>query len=116
MTTDERFERIEHTTATLAEERRKDREEYKSLWRDTQRQLNELTANVNRNTLTIADTNELIHKLGERLDQTNATVDRLANRIDALVSAIGQNLSLEHRIAALEAAQPKTATSIKPGP
>lgn len=37
MTIEERFERIEHLTAGMAEERRKDREENKSLWRDTQR-------------------------------------------------------------------------------
>ena len=46
MTIEERFERIEHVTAGLAEERRKDREEFRALWRDTQRQLNELTIRV----------------------------------------------------------------------
>ncbi len=46
MTTEERFERIEHVTAGLAEERRKDREEFRALWRDTQLQLNELTLKV----------------------------------------------------------------------
>jgi hypothetical protein len=33
MTTDERIERIEHVTLGLAEERRKDREESRQLWR-----------------------------------------------------------------------------------
>jgi len=33
MTAEERFERIEHVTAGLAEERRKDREEFRALWR-----------------------------------------------------------------------------------
>jgi len=46
MTIEERLERIEHITAGLAEERRKDREEHRQLWRDTQRQLNELTVRV----------------------------------------------------------------------
>ena len=46
MTTEERFERIEHITAGIAEERRKDRDEYKALWRDTQRQLNEMGAKL----------------------------------------------------------------------
>src|SRR5580658_3947075 len=46
ITIDERFERIERVTAGLAEERRKDREEFRSLWRDTQRQLNDLTGKV----------------------------------------------------------------------
>jgi len=46
MTTDERFERIEHVTAGLAEDRRKDREEFRALWRDTQRQLDQLAGRV----------------------------------------------------------------------
>jgi septal ring factor EnvC (AmiA/AmiB activator) len=46
MTTEERFERIEQVTAGLVEERRKDREEFRTLWRGTQRQLNELTIQV----------------------------------------------------------------------
>ncbi|HLH15614.1 MAG TPA: hypothetical protein VKX45_00265 [Bryobacteraceae bacterium] len=37
-----RLERIEHVTAALAEERRKDRDEYKTLWRETQRHIDEL--------------------------------------------------------------------------
>ena len=96
MTTEERFERIEHVTAAISEERRKDRDEYKALWRHTQRQLNELTGNVNRNTLAIADTNELIHKLTERLDQHAAESRqadaRLGARLEALVSAIAAKL------------------------
>jgi len=46
MTTEERFERIEHITASIAEERRKDREEFRQLWRDTQRHINELSAKI----------------------------------------------------------------------
>jgi hypothetical protein len=100
MTTDERFERIEQVTAAIAEERRKDREENKALWRDTQRQLNELAGNVNRNTLAIADTRELIHQLDERLEarinqlaQESRDADaRLGERIAALVSAIAAKL------------------------
>jgi archaellum component FlaC len=97
MTVEERFERIEHVTAALAEERRKDREDYRQFWRDTQRQINELT-------LKIADTNDTVtrlgekidrladesreadRRLGERIDETNR---ELKARIEALVSAIG---------------------------
>jgi TolA-binding protein len=105
MTIEERFERIEHVTAGLAEERRKDREEYRQLWRDTQRQLNELT-------LKIADTNDTITRLGEETngkimrlaEETHARIDRLAEesraadqqlreRIDSLVSATGPLLA-----------------------
>jgi hypothetical protein len=47
MTIEERLDRIEHITAGLAEERRRDREEYRQLWRETQRQINELAGRVN---------------------------------------------------------------------
>src|SRR5215831_8437493 len=68
VTIEERFERIEHVTAGLAEERRKDREENRQIWRDTQRQINELT-------LKIADTNDSIARLGE---ETREAIKRLA--------------------------------------
>ena len=87
MTPEERFERIEHLTAGIVEERRKDREEYRQSWRDTQRRINELT-------LKIADTNDAITRLA---DETQIKIDRLAEqdrrlgeRIDSLVSAIGE--------------------------
>ena len=93
MTIDERLDRIEHVTAGIAEERRKDREEYRQLWRDGQRQIGELT-------LKIADTNDTITRLAE---ETHAKIDRLAEesraadqqlreRIESLVSAIGRLL------------------------
>ena len=100
MTIEERFERIEHVTAGLAEERRKDREENRQIWRETQRQIDELT-------LKIADTNDTItrlaeesreedRRLGERLaklaDESREADRRLGERIDALVSAIGKLL------------------------
>ena len=47
MTSEERLDRIEHTTTGIAEERCKDREEYKALWRDTQRQLEEASRTSN---------------------------------------------------------------------
>lgn len=94
MTIEERFERIEHVTAGLAEERRKDREENRQLWRGTQRQLNELT-------LKIADTNDAIARLAEESraadqqlrEHIDAVDRRLGERIEALVSAIGQFLA-----------------------
>ncbi|MGA2132232.1 MAG: hypothetical protein ABSH50_08075 [Bryobacteraceae bacterium] len=101
MTIDERFERIEHVTAGLAEERRKDREENRQIWRDTQRQINELSRKI-------ADTNDAITRLaeetraadlqlGERIDrlaeESRAADRRLGERIEALVSAMGQFLT-----------------------
>lgn len=83
MTAEERFQQIEHVTAGIAEERRKDREEYRQLWRDTQRELHSLT-------LKIADTNDTVVRLAEESREADK---RLGERIDALVSAIGQFLS-----------------------
>jgi phosphoenolpyruvate-protein kinase (PTS system EI component) len=100
MTPDERLDRIEHLTAALAEERRKDRDEYKTLWRDTQRQINENSAAIARNTLALADTREFLQQLAERLDQhaaaSHAADERLGERIASLVSAIGQHISQGH--------------------
>jgi len=98
MTAEERFARIEHITAGLVEQRRQDREEYRALWRDTQRQLNEVSVKINDLTLKIADTNDAVTRFAE---ETQKKMDRLADefreadkklgeRIDALVSAIGQ--------------------------
>jgi hypothetical protein len=104
MTTEERFERIEHVTAALVEERRKDREDYRQLWRDTQRQISDLT-------LKVADTNDAISRLGDEsraADQRlEEKIDRLAEegreqdrrpgeRIDALVSAIDTSLAKQN--------------------
>jgi hypothetical protein len=42
MTTEERFERIEHVTAELFEQFRMEREENRQLWRNSQRQIDAL--------------------------------------------------------------------------
>ena len=101
MTTEERLNRIEHLTAGLAEERHKDREEYKTLWRDTQRQLNELSARV----LQFGDeSREADARLEARIEQladaqqtfaqeSRAADKRLEERIASLVSAIGEFLT-----------------------
>jgi len=98
MTTEERLDRIEHVTAAIAEERRTDREENRQLWRDTQRQLNELSSRVvqmgdelreadrrlERRIEQIAEESRAAHKRFEEADQ------HLHARIASLVSAIGQ--------------------------
>lgn len=100
MTTEERFERIEHITAGLAEERRKDREDNRELWRDTQRQIQEtngavakLAQQVDRYVL---ESNTAIGRLEQRIErlaeESRAADDRLGGRIDSLVSAIGKLL------------------------
>jgi hypothetical protein len=97
MTTEERFERIEHITAGIAEERRKDRDEYKALWRDTQRQLNEMGARLVQFS---EQSQEADSRLAARIEQVADTVGRLAEegraadkrldeRITALISGFG---------------------------
>jgi hypothetical protein len=76
MTTEERLERIEHLTAGIAEERRRDRDEYKALWRDTQRQLNELGARVLQMS---EETQDADRRLSERIEQL-AAESRAANK------------------------------------
>ena len=101
MTTEERLDRIEHITAGIAEERRKDRDEYKALWRDTQRQLNEMGAKL----IQFGEqSQEADSRLEARIGQLADTVTRLAEesrtankhleeRIEMLVSRFGEVLS-----------------------
>jgi hypothetical protein len=101
MTTEERFARIEHVTAALAEERRKDREEDRQLWRDTQRQINETNAAIAKFAeQSQAADQELRDRMAALAAQSHAETERakaaedeLRNRIASLVSAIGLYLS-----------------------
>ena len=104
MTTEERFERIEHITAGIAEERRQDREEYKTLWRDTQRHLDELSARLNQSAEQFAASDARLEEriaalategreTGQRLRELGEATDA---RIAALVSAIGQHVRVGH--------------------
>jgi len=94
MTIEERFERIEHVTAGLAEEWRKDREESRQLWRDTQRQLDQLADRVNG----LADRvggiaiqmDRFILEAAARDRETDQRFRDTDARIDKLVSAIGE--------------------------
>jgi hypothetical protein len=97
MTSEERFERMEHVRAALVEERRKDREEYRQLWRETRGQIDSLGRKI-------ADTNDAIVRLaeesreqdrllGERMDQL-AEEFRAADKIlEQRIGAIGEFLS-----------------------
>ena len=105
MTTEERFERIEHVTAGLAEERCRDREEFRQLWRDTQRQINDVATHLNVLTVKVADMHD---RLGERIErlaeesraaaqesraaaqESRAADQRLEQRIESMVSGIGE--------------------------
>jgi chromosome segregation ATPase len=90
MTSEERLDRIEHITAGIAEERRKDREEYKALWRDTQRQLNEVSIRL----VQLSEADEEARAADKRLEARIAQLaeeGRATNkRIDDMVSGIGE--------------------------
>ena len=90
MTPEEPLNRIEHVTAGLAEERRKDREESRQLWRDTQRQISELATNLNTLTLKVADTNDTIARLAEESREADA---RLGARLEALATATDERIA-----------------------
>ena len=102
MTIEERFERIEHLTAGMAEERRRDREEDRQLWRDTQRQISDLAQSSQRQidqlTQKIADTNSAITRMGDEMraadrrsgERIEAVNDALSRRIAEMVSGIGE--------------------------
>ncbi len=87
MTVEERFERLERATAGLVEERRKDREEYRQLWRQSQQRMDELTAKI-------AATNDAITRLTEEVRaeavKTEERFRQTDERIDKLISAIGE--------------------------
>ena len=97
MTAEERLDRIEHYTAGLIEERRKDREEYKMLWRDTNAALQQTNAAVQRLSDETRQGIEELRKetqaadriLGKRIDELRQGLDDLRGRVDSLVSAIG---------------------------
>jgi chromosome segregation ATPase len=95
--TTEGFDRIEHLTAGIAEERRKDRDEYKVLWRDTQRQLNEVSARL----VQLSEADEEARAADRRLeariqqlaDESRAANEQLEERIETLVSRFGEVLA-----------------------
>ena len=90
MTTEERFERMEHVTAALVEERRKDREEYRRLWRDTQQLIAETNAAIVRlGEQSMAADRRLEDKLDRLAEEAREQDRKLGERIDAVVSAIG---------------------------
>jgi len=94
MTTEERLSRIEHVTAGIDEERRKDREENRQIWRDTQRQIAETQRQIAETQRQIGETQRNLGELSIRVMQMGEELRdadvRLGNRVEALVTAIGQ--------------------------
>jgi len=82
----------------VAEERRKDREEFRALWRDTRRQLNELTigiGEVNDGLISrIADTAEDPRAAAQRSRERDR---RLSEHIEPLVAATGEYFDSQNR-------------------
>ena len=98
MTTEERFERIELVTAGLAEERRKDREEFRQLWRETQRHIDEVALNLGKLTVQVV---EIDDRLGARIEalaeESRAADKRLEQRIESMVSGIGEFIRVQRK-------------------
>jgi ABC-type transporter Mla subunit MlaD len=96
MTIEERFERIEHVTAGLAEERRKDREEFRQLWRDTQRHIDEVAMNLSKLTVQVAEMDDrLVARIEAVAEESRAADQRLGERIQSMVSAIGEFIRVQ---------------------
>ena len=94
MTVDQRLDRIEHITAGIAEERRKDREEYKGLWRDAQERMNRTDERIGRMADAVSAAALQVDRLAVesrlRIAELADADEKLNARIEALVSAIGQ--------------------------
>lgn len=105
MTVEERFERLEHFVAGLAEQSRRDRLEDRALWRDTQQQINQISrkmADVEDQFLRFqAEADARDERFRERmtdLDRASRERDqKLDERIDKLVSAIGTFIASQSR-------------------
>lgn len=101
MTVEERFERIEHVTAALAEERRKDREEYRQLWRETNQAITRLAdesraadARLERKIDRVAEeVRNVASDLRQFAAEARAADQELRERIESLVSAFGKFLA-----------------------
>jgi hypothetical protein len=104
MTPEERFDRIEHITARIAEERRRDREEYKALWRESQEKWRQTQDQIDILSHSLVDLNRQLKELAtdtslqirEIAAESRAADERLGARIDALVSAIGGHIQMGH--------------------
>jgi hypothetical protein len=95
MTIEERLSRIEHITAGTDERQRRDHEEDRELWRDTQRQIQEVDERLGQRIEELArESKAADERLGKRIDdlaaESRAADARLGQRIDDLVSGIGQ--------------------------
>jgi rubrerythrin len=91
MTIDERIARLEHYTAGLDEQSRKDREENRQLWRDTQRTLNEFIERTTRSHEQLAEQlRQFQAEVVERDRETDRRFRETDARIESMVSAIGE--------------------------
>src|SRR5579884_510846 len=109
MTTEERFQRIEHVTAGLADQSLRDREENCQLWRDTQAQIRDLatqTTELSARTMELTAAMISLTRHVGKLRDTGDTITRLAQdshdrdaalnaRIEKLTSAAGDLISAQ---------------------
>jgi len=90
MTIEERLDRIEHISAGSDEQRRKDRETDRALWRETQQQINELGTRIAAlNDNLGARISQLAEEAAARDRETDRRFRETDARIDKLISAMG---------------------------
>jgi septal ring factor EnvC (AmiA/AmiB activator) len=99
MTIEERLARIEHVSAGSDEQRRKDRETDRALWRETQQQIHEVSMHLNDLTIKVASLGDRIAEIAEEAAARDRETDRRFRetdaRIDKMISAMG-NYIREH--------------------
>jgi C4-dicarboxylate-specific signal transduction histidine kinase len=84
---DAEIAQLQHATSGWFAATRKEYEESRSLWRQTQVQLNENARLIGELTLKIADTNDTLRRYA---DESRERDRELGERISAMVSAIGE--------------------------
>jgi ElaB/YqjD/DUF883 family membrane-anchored ribosome-binding protein len=89
MTIEERLARIEHVSAGSDEQRRKDRETDRALWRETQQQIHEVTGRLNDLTIKVANLGDRIAEIAE---ESRAADQRLAARIEETDKRLGERI------------------------
>ena len=91
MTIDERFARLEHFTAGLGEQWKKEREDHRALWRQTAEQLHDVALKLAALTDRAIDMDERLGgQIGALTAQVGAGDEMLRARIDSMISAMGE--------------------------
>jgi chromosome segregation ATPase len=97
MTVEERLDRLEHTTAGWMEQSRQEFAQHRELWRDTQRQINEISRKLAQLSDRMISFEERMMSFEQRIEAQIVAIRseadergrKIDERIDKLVSAVG---------------------------